>query len=576
MAMNEEKLKKHLKIASILVITCCSVLLFPQVRSFIVEIAERVLGRELRDPNKWMRILYEYSLFGILCFGSILISTIQKLQNSYGKYIEKIVIYISISIIAMSVIVRIVMYVKCRSLWLDEAFLAESIVTRNWFELLVPPLGNAQSAPIFYVIVLKLIGSIFGYSEFSLRIFSLFAFIGLLFCETMFLKRVLKYNNYKTAFIIVISALLPSYIWYSNELKPYMSDALFIVLAILLYFYYTEGKIKLHILTVLYILIIGFSSPSIFFIGGILFSEFLSAVFKKDKKQYFFVFISGTIVSVVFCLYYFWWMLPVSEEMKIYHDKPHGILDFIKELRMIFDARVSHSDSSIVMFLVPFAAFGFFSLCKSGNKIAYSVVLSLFLVFLASAIGYWPLTGRLWLFLPAIVLIFTPAGIDFIFNKIKHRKIADAIEYFLFSTILIFLFVNCFGYIGNKMYFIEQEINPLIYYVQRNIKEDEKLYVYPSAKFAFNYKNGYGSTKIGNVAKDNIIYGINRDEWNESVVGNELLSILENKKNYLIFQHYWTGIDSGLTVLKNYGTLTEVMNVYDTPLYYFEKYANTE
>ncbi|MCL1947132.1 MAG: hypothetical protein FWF51_08300 [Chitinivibrionia bacterium] len=39
----------------------------------------------------------------------------------------------------------------------------------------------------------------------------------------------------------------------------------------------------------------------------------------------------------------------------------------------------------------------------------------------------------------------------------------------------------------------------------------------------------------------------------------------------LIFQHQWTGIDNGLNVLQNYGTLSEVMNVYDTPLYYFER-----
>jgi hypothetical protein len=58
----------------------------------------------------------------------------------------------------MSVIVIIIMYVKCRFLWLDEASLARSIVSRNWPELLVPPLSNNQSAPVLYVIVVKLIG----------------------------------------------------------------------------------------------------------------------------------------------------------------------------------------------------------------------------------------------------------------------------------------------------------------------------------------------------------------------------------------------------------------------------------
>ena len=175
---------------------------------------------------------------------SLEIASILNFLEKHREHREKIFVYASIGIVVMSVIVIIIMYVKCRSLWLDEASLARSIVSRNWPELLVPPLSNNQSAPVLYVIAVKLIGSIFGYSDFSLRIFSFLAFIGLLVCETTFLKRVLNYSNYKTAFVVVISALLPAYIWYSNELKPYISDAFFVVLTFLLYFYYTQDKIK--------------------------------------------------------------------------------------------------------------------------------------------------------------------------------------------------------------------------------------------------------------------------------------------------------------------------------------------
>jgi hypothetical protein len=123
------------------------------------------------------------------------------------------------------------------------------------------------------------------------------------------------------------------------------------------------------------------------------------------------------------------------------------------------------------------------------------------------------------------------------------------------------------------------EINPLISYVQRNIKGDEKLYVHPHAQLGFGFMNGYNTTKIGECMDDNIIYGIDY-YWNQGSLENDLQSILASRKTYLIFQELWWGwllIDEGcLSVLRNYGTLTEVMNVHDTPLYYFELDENKD
>ena len=582
--LREEKLNKLLRIVSIFAIIFCCILLPSQVRNFIIETGEKVIGRNLNNDifNSFIELILIYSLTVFFCFIFILLATVNSIQDlleRHRKYRENIFIFFSIIILIISIIVRIVMYVKCRSLWIDEAMLADSIVARNWHELLRPPLSNNQSVPVLYVISVKLICSVLGYSEFSLRLFSLLSFIGLLVCERIFLKRALGCNNFQIAFVVAMTALLPAYIWYSNELKPYMSDAFFIILTILLHFYYTQNKIKLPTLTISYILILGFSSPAIFFVGGIFVLEFFIAVFNKNKKQIYIFLISGAIILTVFGLYYHWWMSPVSEAMKAYWGNRNKQYNIIIQLLFIFDPRAGSSNSSFVMFFVPFALLGIFSLNKSKNKMARSVVLSLLFVFLASVMGYWPMTGRLWLFLPAIVLVFTPIGIDFIHDKIKERKITNAIEFFLFSAIVIFLSLNCLGYVGDKMYFRRQEINPLINYVERNIKDDEKLYVYPFAKDTFNYKNGYATTKIGNVDDDNIIFGINPNEWNENILGNELRLILENEKTYLIFQHYQhyeVGIDKGLAVLRNYGILTEVMNAYGTPLYYFEKYVNSE
>jgi hypothetical protein len=573
MSLREEKLEKPIKLLSIAIIVCCSILLFPQTQSLIIKIGERFLGDNTNYAN-WVEKILLLSTSVILCAIGVVITLFsrQNLLKKIDKFYDKYFVFASILIVSMSIIIRIIMYVKCRSLWLDEAILAANMVTRTWTELLVPPLLHSQSAPVFYILIEKAIGTILGYSEFSLRLFSLLSFFGLLVCEIILLKKAFNLSNSKIAFVVVMTALLPAYVWYSNELKPYMSDAFFVVLLILLYFLYTKNKINLLALTALCVLILGFSSPTIFFTCGILLSEFFVAVFNKDKRKILHIVISGIVVLAVFGLYYYWWMSPVSAAMDAFWNKKFNIWRSIIDLINIFNG-MGNSESIYVWIFVPFAIIGIYSMVVSGNKIGIMTASSLFFVSLASAIGKWPLTGRLWLFLPSIVFIFTPIGYDFIRTKIISKTNITKIGKIPCLLLTIFLTVNCLGYIGNKTYFSTEEINPLIDYVQRNIKEDEKLYIYSSAVPAFNFKNGYATTRIGNVAEDNIIYGENRKEWNESLLGGELQRILENKKTYLIFQHQWTGIENGLEALRNHGTLTEIMNVHDTPLYYFEKRA---
>ena len=143
-------------------------------------------------------------------------------------------------------------------------------------------------------------------------------------------------------------------------------------------------------------------------------------------------------------------------------------------------------------------------------------------------------------------------------------------EFFFFTAIIFSLAINCLGYIGHKAYFPKHEINPLIKYVRGNIKEDEKLYVYQDARCAFGFKNGYTETKIGNVNNDNIIFEASRSEWSENSMGSELNLMLKYGKVYLLSPNF-DHINNDLNVLRDYGTITEVLNIYNTPLYYFER-----
>jgi len=616
----------------------------------------------------------------IFCFGVYLVLRFNKLPPFFEKYSEKFFIVIStIIIITVGFIGRAVMFIKYRSLWLDEAGLAEKIVGQNWAELLTGPPINAQSAPVLYVIAVKAVCFVFGTSENSLRLFSLFSFLLLLVCEWFFLKKILKMDNIKTWLVLALTAVIPNYVYYSNELKPYMSDAFFVVLALLLYAFYTQNKLSLIKLTVFYVLILGFSFPAIFFIGGILATEFLSLAFARDKKRALYVLISGVSIIAIFSLYYYWWMLPslgemddywnkssdkslfevfsivlvissyflytykklpliyltifyllilgfcppaiffvggilvvelfvaafardkkqfgsifahilsiamvfnlyyllraqfVSESLSNFLNNPEGKTKLVTEVKNIFASShlASGFDSTCVYALVPLAILGIYSLIKQKNKIAYSVVLSMLFAVLASSIGKWPLNSRLWLFLPAVVLLYSSIGYDLISksNNIVIQRVAFCL---FFGITLNYAYVssdmlNIFK--GGGTYLQGEEVNPLIKYVKDNIKDDEKLYVYKASVPAVKFKNGYKSLKIGKSTRDNIIFGTKLEEWNQNELGVELDSIVKSRKAYLLFSHHWTQITPGLYVLSQYGIVTLVLKENNTLLFYFK------
>jgi len=98
----KKNLSKILKIFSVLAIICCSILLLPQVRTSIIEIAEHILGRDLHH-NKWMNILWDYTLIAFLCFTLLFLRlNIQIIERKLinfrlffiNKHYKEIIIYI--------------------------------------------------------------------------------------------------------------------------------------------------------------------------------------------------------------------------------------------------------------------------------------------------------------------------------------------------------------------------------------------------------------------------------------------------------------------------------------------------
>lgn len=499
-------------------------------------------------------IMLKSAIFAALFFGIfIFLQKSEAIRNFCFKN-QKAAFILLCVLTSISIIVRFVMYAKTRSLWVDEAVFAESLVTRDFWNLLAAPLDNNQTAPAFYLLAVKLICLVFGYGEGALRSFSFLAFMGLIVTQAILLKKHFRLSNIWTAFSIFCVATIPAYMYYSNELKPYMSDAFFVVLVLLLYHLYRCGKINLPIITIMYSIIVLFSNPAFFFIGAMYIVEFVFAFCERRKGKMLLFAIFGMAILAVFAVYYYLWLMPVASGDYMINYWKNAAETGRTNILYIFTPSRFSSNSMICWLFVPFALFGLFDSCRKKDFVSLAVLIAIILAVFASIIGKYPLSARLWLFLPALVFIYAPFGMVFIAKK------PLLIAFLVTFTINQSAFVD---FCEKRLYYPGNETNPLIEYVQKNIKEGEFFYVDYHSSFVMRYKNGYDKNIWGN----NIIWG---DEWDEEIPDKEVQKIMEKGNAYLLLTR-WVNLENRLDILQRYGKVSKITEFYESPLYYFEK-----
>src|SRR5687767_12002909 len=72
-------------------------------------------------------------------------------------------------LVAFGALLRIIQYAANRSLWLDEAAFARNVLDRSFAQLLLP-LDYLQTPPMGFLLFEKLAVSVFGGSEYALRL----------------------------------------------------------------------------------------------------------------------------------------------------------------------------------------------------------------------------------------------------------------------------------------------------------------------------------------------------------------------------------------------------------------------
>lgn len=321
--------------------------------------------------------------------------------------------WIGLSLVLAGVILRLRQYLVNRSLWLDEAMLANNILGRG-FAGLFRPLDNDQGAPVGFLLVQKIVTLLFGDSEFALRLFPFLA--GCLALVLMFLLARKISNAFASNLALALFAFSPALIYYSSEVKQYSFDVAIALALILVFLKFTKNDTIL--LAIAGAFVIWFSHPALFIIAALGLTLFVQAVREKDKHKIIPLLVVAFVWAVSLGALYLVNLRQLSTHQFFLDYWSAGFIphDASAPAWLVNSLRAPFTDLLGLQLLYLFSGLlcllGMVGLTRRLPRFGLFLLLVLFLTLLASALTLYPFAGRMILFLAPIFLLFLAEGVD--------------------------------------------------------------------------------------------------------------------------------------------------------------------
>ncbi len=353
----------------------------------------------------------------------------------------------ALSLLALSALLRIIVFLQNRTLFLDEANLSRNIVEKS-YGALFGVLDYEQFAPPMYTVLVKFFVSIGGINEYSLRFFSLLLGFG-----SLYLFYRLAQKMFSGPGILYAIALFGFSIYmmrYQTENKQYAGDVFFTLLFLFSAWHYRFYAIKDYIfLGLAGAIAIWFSMPIVFSlaaIGAYLFWENLIKGKSKQSRNEILTRLSLTagIWLISFGILFFTNLKTSldSQYLKDFH-KWHYLklpytLSHIKINVSVFNGYVE----SMIGLNVWVRRWAIFCILLGGWRL-YKMDTGKFILilgpivtcFVASMLGKYVLLPRISLFMTPIFMLLIGLGADVLFGKIMLWN--NELKYVLAASLLI-------------------------------------------------------------------------------------------------------------------------------------------
>jgi len=481
--------------------------------------------------------------------------------------------------LSAGILLRLFLYFQNNSLWLDEQYLSNSIVSYSLKELLTVPLLYYQKAPLGFLMMQKLFVTVFSPSEMSLRLFPLLCNIASLFLFITICRYFLKENMIWLA--VAIFSLAPPLIFHAVEAKQYSSELLSSVIAMCLYIRLQikgANRSDLVKMAVAGTILIWFSYSVIFILVAISLVVSFKILKKRGLKGYmyyfivFFIWMTSFVINYYFSTYkhaeskwtiywfdYYRHFAPLPpknmDELTWYALRFYRLLNNPLGLWWNFMAPVETAFSPVLkLTFIPVILFftgiiGFLRRKADIVLLSGAILLTLFI----SGLKLYPLTDRFWVFLAPVFIIVIVRGCGYVNDKLLPKKM-----HFILPLLLVTGPVtNAIAAFSGPEFIIDKTSSQrqALQYINGHYKEGDGVYIYWNAKSGYQIYNQLYHWKFK--AMEGTDYRKQADSFN-------------NYMNLLKKEIYTAGKERVWVVL-NYTFQSDIGEPIDWPKWYFNQ-----
>jgi hypothetical protein len=397
-----------------------------------------------------------------------------------------------IAICLVGIFLRAYFWAVDRSLWLDEAMLALNLVSHSFLGLL-KPLDYAQGAPIGFLVAQKVVIGLLGNKDYILRLIPLLAG-----CASVPLMYVVsrQYNRGLAPLVSLgLFALSPNLIYYSSELKQYSTDVFAALVLLLVAHKSLEDDARPRTLVALAIagsLAMWISHPVLFVMAAIIITSVLAFAIQRLHRLRWLIGAAGAWGITLTLLYSIslrhlasngvlvnYWSgsfapLPVWRHFSWYRTALTG---------MLHDPAGLPENAISVGLLV----LGVFSLGLRRWRSMLVLTVPFLLTLIASALGRYPFSGRLLLFLVPLLLLLLVEGMDRVRTILLRVNRQAAFPVFV-TLAACFLYPPAIVALRNvQSPPMREHIKPVMAYLASRKLSTDVVYIYYSASPAFRF-----------------------------------------------------------------------------------------
>jgi hypothetical protein len=421
---------------------------------------------------------------------------LQKLFVTDEHRLELLYRIIIFAAILAGIVLRASKYLPAWSLRGDELAVTLNLVNRSAIDLLTKPLDLNQAAPMGFLLVVKGLITVFGSSEYILRL------VGFLSgCASLVLMyKLLTKTSGPYGVVFSLLAFATSYylIYYSSEVKQYSSDV-FVTLVLALFFHphiaRDTNKRDFWELGIVGTLATFFSHPAIFVVIPIMLALLLH--YWTDKQKLSWIMLMGVVWAGTFLAIYlillryqtistylitFWGDLNSYMPLRFWTDLGW----FPKSIGHLF-SMLSGLSSGISFLLIPLYLYGLWLFWKQGTW--QWIIVSAFPIainMIASGFEKFPFHGRVLLYLVPLVFIVFAKAMDGLTALVSNKFPAGLVFIVLVVVLLRPALATGSNFLVSKNY-VTDDLKPVFAFMSENASSGDTVYLYHHADRQFEY-----------------------------------------------------------------------------------------